>query len=191
MLKSKRSLVLNNIFDGTIIKVLDIETTGLNIQIDRIIELGVVEYVNGEYVLEHSRLFGGGSSSFDLIKIHGIKDSQREGLKTFEECSERICEYLSNCILVGHNIKRFDIPFIDEKLKLSDRKLQNIKIIDTLLLSRKYKISSSNNKLGSLCSQLGIEYGNHRGLADSKCTWILLNKIIELQKIENLRDLFA
>ena len=180
----------NNIFKGTNIKVLDIETTGLEPQIDTIIELGVIEFQDGVFVQEHSRLFGGGKCSFDLVKLHGIKDSEREGLETFEQCGEKISKYLSNSILVGHNLKKFDVPFMDEKLKNSGFMLYNYKIIDTLLLSRKHKVAKlGSNSLGNLCSQYKIEYGNHRGLADSRSTWNLLLKLIEELRIDKLEDL--
>ena len=177
------------IFIGTNIKVIDIETTGLDVQLDTIIELGVIEYEDGEFIREHSRVFGGGSSSPNLVKIHGIKDGERIGLLRFEDCAENIANYLSNTILAGYNLKKFDIPMIAYKLKSSGRILENYKTIDVYNLVRRLKIATVDNKLKTVCEKYGIGYGNHRGLEDSRCTWSLLNRLIEEYKIKDIKEL--
>ena len=73
-----------DIFKNKRLLSLDIETTGLNIFYNTIIELGVVEVVDGKVKTEYNKLFGGGHSSMFLVrKIHHIKDSERFGKKTF------------------------------------------------------------------------------------------------------------
>ena len=179
---------MHKVFENSRIIVLDIETTGLSRDFDRIIELGVVEYDKGELVVSYSKLFGGGRSQMNVVKIHGIKDSERRGLKTFEECAGDISSYLSNAILVGHNVKRFDIPMISAKLKSVGKELTNIQIIDTYELSKRVKIAS-DNKLETLCNHFGIKHGGHRGLADAQCTFELLLRLVDLLEIENINEI--
>ena len=179
---------MHKIFNNLRVIILDIETTGLSKDFDRIIELGVMEYDNGELVVNYSKLFGGGRSQINTIKIHGIKDSERIGLKTFEECAEDVSNYLSNAILVGHNVRRFDIPMINAKLKSAGKELSNIKIIDTCELAKRVKIAS-DNKLETLCNHFGIKHGGHRGLADAKCTLELLLKLIDLLNVEDVDEI--
>lgn len=154
---------------------LDIETTGLSPVINTIIELGVVEVLNGEVRTQYSRMFGGGRSPIYLVRnVHGIRDAEREGLSTFVESSRKIAGFLSNAILVTHNGTKFDIPFIENKLKEGGTSLTYSRHIDTYVISKRLK--HEHNSLGWLCQNYGIAYGedNHRGLTDCLCTLQLL-----------------
>ena len=177
-----------DIFRNTRIIALDIETTGVNIEFDRIIELGVVEYENGNLIREYTKLFSGGRSLPYLVKsIHGIRDRDRKKEKTFEESAEKVASYLSNAYLLGHNIKKFDKPMIDYKLSLGGCKLENVKLIDTLILARKFKFAS--NTLEWLANHFNLEYGNHRGLGDSKTCYELFLKLIEKLDVKDLKEI--
>lgn len=179
---------------------LDIESTGLNIMFNTIIELGVIEVINGEVKTEYSRLFGGGHSSMYLVrKVHHIKDLERKGKKTFKECAEKIASFLSDSILVTHNGNSFDIPMIQQKLHEAGFEIKNFKSLDTLQLIRKMrkdenidddKKQSKRNTLGSLCKEFGLIYGgengdkSHRGLEDAEATVDLLFYLINNDKIK-------
>lgn len=158
---------------------LDIETTGLSLKYNTIIELGTIEVVNGREVTRHSRLFGGGYSSMYLIRnIHKIKDAERIGRRTFKEQAEKIASYLSGASLVTHNGNRFDIPMIQHKLAQCGQQIKNFKVIDTYSMAR--KIGHESNSLANLCKQYYIRYGgenldkSHRGLEDAEATLQLL-----------------
>lgn len=184
-----------DIFKNSRIISLDIETTGLNIFYNTIIELGVVEIVNGEVKTEYNKLFGGGHSSMFLVrKIHHIKDSERFGKKTFKECAPKISEYLSNSIIVTHNGNNFDIPMIQRKLSEAGCEIKNFRIIDTLQIIKKMRKdeneTSKRNNLESLCKEFGLVYGgeegnkSHRGLEDSEAAVDLLFYLINNKKVE-------
>ena len=149
-----------------------------------------MEYNDCKLVTEYSKLFGGGKSQISVIRIHGIKDSERVGLDTFEDCGEDIANYLSGAILAGHNIRRYDIPMIEKKLETVGFKLENIEIIDTLDMAKRVKIAA-NNKLQTLCEHFGIVHGGHRGLSDAKCNVELLVKLIELLEIKDVNEIIS
>ena len=188
MLKDKRILAL------------DIESTGLSTIYNTIIELGVIEIINGEVKTEYTKLFGGGHSSMYLVrKIHHIKDSERKGKQTFKECAEKIADFLSNSIIVTHNGNSFDLPMINQKLKDAGYQIDNYRSIDTLQLVRKMrknegvdddKKQQKRNTLGSLCQEFGLTYGGedgknaHRGLEDAEATLDLLFYLINNNKID-------
>lgn len=179
---------------------LDIETTGLNIMFNTIIELGVIEIIDGKVKTEYSKLFGGGHSAMYLVrKIHHIKDSERKGKKTFKECAEKIASFLSDSIIITHNGNAFDIPMIEQKLHDAGYEIKNFKSIDTLQLVRKMrkeenveeeKKQTKRNTLGSLCKEFGLIYGgengdkSHRGLEDAEATIDLLFYLINNDKIK-------
>lgn len=180
---------------------LDIESSGLDIVKNTIIELGVIEIINGQVKTEYTKLFGGGHSSMYLVrKVHHIKDSERKGKKTFKQCAEKISSFLSDSILVTHNGNNFDIPMIQYKLKEAGYEIKNFKVIDTLQLVRKMRKKENpdndekkvhgKNTLGNLCKEFNLVYGGdegnraHRGLEDSEATINLLFYLINNKKIE-------
>jgi len=177
-----------NILKTKRLLAIDIETTGLSIDYNTIIELGVIEVINGNTTQKYSRLFSGGHSSMFLVRnIHKIKDCERLGRKTFKECSEKIASYLSNAILITHNGGRFDIPMIQKKLSECGQEIKNIKHIDTYQIARKF--GHESNSLKNLCKEYGIQYGgeegdkSHRGLEDAEATLQLLYFFIKEKQV--------
>ena len=186
----------------------DIETTGLSVLYNTIIEIGCVEVNNGKVVKfgnkdGFTRLFSGGHSSMYLVrKVHHIKDSDRSSEKysTFKQSAEKISEYLSNSILVTHNGNSFDIPMIQQKLTEAGFPLHDFKSIDTLQLVRKMRKKESGeedekrqhgrNTLGNLCREFGLVYGGeegrnaHRGLEDAEACLDLLFYLVNNGKVE-------
>lgn len=190
-----------DIFKNKRLIALDLETTGLSVVFNTIIELGVVEVQNGVVVQRYSRLFGGGHSAMYLVrKIHQIRDSERKFKPTFKSCAEKISKYLSNAILVAHNGNAFDIPMIQNKCSASGFPLENIKVIDTLQLARKMrkkegeegdeKKQRGHNTLENLCKEFGLQYGgdeggrSHHGLEDSEACLDLLFYMVNNNKVE-------
>jgi len=164
----------------------DLETTGVNSSLDVIIELGAIEFKNGKIIKEYDEMYGGGTSPVFLVRqIHGIRDCERIGKATFKERSDEIIEWFNGKTLVGHNIKNFDIPMIQQKLHEIGKQLVNVKVIDTLTLARKSKLFESNT-LQSLCKYFDLPYGNHRGLFDSVSTLLLLFKLIKKMNLEKI-----
>ena len=160
---------------------LDLETTGLSPIFNNIIELGVVEILDGKPKTQYSRLFGGGRSSMFLVrKIHKIKDCEREGKSTFAESAKAVANWLDGAILLTHNGAKFDIPFMKAKMDEVGVKLNCPISIDTYLLSKKIG-KHDFHSLQWLCGKYGIPYGeeNHRGLTDCICTVQLLYVFVE------------
>lgn len=181
---------------------LDIETTGLDIRLNNIIELGVVEVVDGVEKRQYSRLFGGGRSSPYLVRnVHGITDGERKNKSTFKESSQKISDYLFGATLVTHNGAKFDIPFMEWKMKEAGVSLSYKRHFDTYLLAKSLKRPVMDEKgkpvmekgkqvfepiherhsLEYLCGVYGIPYNeeNHRGLKDCWCTLQLLYALTE------------
>jgi len=187
VLRAPESII--GLFDGLRVLSLDIETTGLKDD-DEIIELGVIEFVNGVETRRGSTLFGGKPCPEEVIRRHGITDDQRAGKLTFAQKSEHVYEYFQKAILLGHNIVKFDLPFIDRVLKANGfflgKKKGYIWAIDTLLLSRQY-LGASSNKLENLCKMYKLEHGGHRGLGDAINSWQILCIILEKLKCQNIK----
>jgi DNA polymerase III epsilon subunit-like protein len=186
---------------GTVLIAGDIETTGVSKDQDTIIEIGLVEVIEGRVSWEHSKMFGGGVSKPGALAAHGITDEERSGLVTFAEKAPRYRDFLLGVrkgngidlktVIVGHNVKKFDIEFIVTACRRAGHPFPSgskIYIADTLILARKY-LSSPDHKLETLCKVYGIVHGGHRGLGDAKSSLNVLALCLEKAKAGNVIDI--
>lgn len=174
-------------FKGRRVLVLDIETTGTDQVFDSIIEFGAVEFVDGVKKREYNYMFNNGKSSPFLIKtIHKIKDKDRYDKPSFEESASKICDIMSNSVIVTHNGKKFDIPFLNSYFDRLGLKVVNFKLIDTIILARKLDFKS--NSLQYLSSYYNVDYGNHRGLGDSESTYEIMLHLLDDLKFNDVDE---
>jgi DNA polymerase-3 subunit epsilon len=95
--------------------VFDLETTGLQITKDRIIQIGIVKInTNGE-TEEYSRLINPEINiPQETILIHGITNEMVVNEPTFKEIAQEITSFIDNSDLGGYNSNKFDIPVLAE-----------------------------------------------------------------------------
>lgn len=196
---------ISQMFAGSRVIALDIETTGLKPENSDIIELGVVEFVDGVETRRNSALYGGGSSPQRALEVHGITDEERKGLKTFAEQAHFFQKYIAaeipdertrrgikETIIVGHNVIDFDLPFICGIAKTAGHSLTArdgyVLVADTLKLARKH-LSAPDFKLETLCKVYKIEHGGHRGLGDALSSWHVLLTIMETTGVQHISKL--
>lgn len=92
---------------------IDLETTGLDLARDRIIELAVLRISPGGDVLERVRRFDPGIPiSPEATAVHGIRDEDVAGEPPFPRVARSLAELLEPCDLAGFNIRRFDLPML-------------------------------------------------------------------------------
>lgn len=111
----------------------DLETTGTNIQTDRIVEICVAKIVpGGEVEVKTRRINPEMPIPQEASDIHGITDADVAEEPTFNAVASSLYLYLENCDLAGYNIKRFDIPLLAEEFKRAglDFDLERRKIVD-------------------------------------------------------------
>ncbi|MBK8805816.1 MAG: 3'-5' exonuclease [Bacteroidales bacterium] len=96
--------------------IFDLETTGINITSDRIVEISIL------------KLFPGGKEEQRTYKvnpqmpipaqasaIHGIYDKDVANEPTFAELSKELAPYLKDCDFAGYNSNKFDVPLLAEE----------------------------------------------------------------------------
>jgi DNA polymerase III subunit epsilon len=115
----------------------DLETTGLTIGSDRIIEISVLRLQpDGSRDYFTRRINPEIPISAEASKITGITDADLKDEKSFVEIAGELNVFLENCDLAGYNSNKFDVPFlVDEFLrvgvdfKFGDRKLVDVQNI--------------------------------------------------------------
>lgn len=147
---------------------LDCETTGLEPEKDRIIELAIVKFTFDKTLDQFETLIDPQESiSKESIQIHNITDDMVQGKPKIAEVLPKALKLIDNHIIVGHAIQ-MDIQFIMEEAKRSKIpcKIHENPFLDTLRMARLYG-QSPVNSLEKLRQHFNIaEEGAHRAMSD-------------------------
>ncbi len=96
--------------------ILDLETTGVSIASDRIVEISAMKVSpGGEEEWLTTRLNPGIPISPEATRIHGITDADVANEPHFKDVAKRIASFLEGCDLAGFNSMKFDIPILCEE----------------------------------------------------------------------------
>ena len=115
--------------------VFDIETTGLDIIQDRIIDITLIKInPDNSQIEKNYRVNPTIKISTESSKIHGIYEEDILECKPFKNYAKEIYNFIKGCDLAGFNILKFDLPILIEEFLRCDIELslKNIKIIDAL-----------------------------------------------------------
>ncbi len=155
--------------------LLDIETTGLSIDDDNIIEIAAIEMKNGEAVKEYSELIRQNKKLPDTIKaLTGINDDMlKEKGKDICEALIGLIEFISDKTVLIYNA-RFDIGFLKSAAARNNIDFPDIDHKDIFFEVRNKIDDLGNYKLETVAKYLGIgDEQKHRAVDDCK----LLNKV--------------
>ncbi len=99
----------------------DLETTGINVTTDRIVEISIVRAnVNGSTDIKTMLINPTISIPPETTAIHGIKDEDVKDKPTFAQVANELNQFLHNCDLAGYNSNKFDIPLLVEEFLRAD-----------------------------------------------------------------------
>lgn len=109
----------------------DLETTGVDLGNDRIVEIAIVKLMtDGTKQTKRKLINPEKPIPKEASDIHGITDDMVKDAPTFKDVANEIKQYLDGCDLGGYNSNRFDIPLLMEEflragidVDLSDRKM--------------------------------------------------------------------
>ena len=97
----------------------DVETTGVNVVLDRIIEISLVKTTTeGEVISTYESLVnpGGVESRPEALEKHGITQEMLRDAPQFSQIAKEIVDFIGDSDLAGYNALRFDIPILVEEL---------------------------------------------------------------------------
>lgn len=151
--------------------VIDVETTGLSPDDDRIIEVAAVKCENDRIVDSfHSLINPGRRIPSNVTKLTGIKNADVAGAPDMDTVAPELSEFIDNLPLVAHNAN-FDIKFISNAFKRAGVS-KGMLYIDTLALARNAYPNMPNHKLSTLINELGLldHEQEHRAMSDVEAT---------------------
>ena len=136
--------------------ILDTETTGLNFNDDKLIEIGIVELKEDILTQNyfHEYINPEKDISLSAQKVHGISNRFLIDKPVFSEIAQKLLDFIQDDILIIHNAE-FDINFINKELHNCGYNKINNFIIDTIKIAKKEFPGQSVN-LDSLCRKLNV-----------------------------------
>ena len=120
--------------------VFDLETTGINVSKDRIVEICILK-VNPDASRESKTWLVNPEMPIpkESTEVHGITDEKVKNAPTFKEIAPKILEMISGSDLGGFNSNRFDVPLLAEELLRAglDFDLSKFKLVDAQTIYHK------------------------------------------------------
>lgn len=108
--------------------VIDLETTGINITKDRIVEISIAKAnLDGTVETRTKRVNPTIPIPLESSLIHGIYDEDVKDEPTFKQLAKSMAQFLEGCDLGGFNSNRFDVPMLVEEFLRVDNNLFDIK----------------------------------------------------------------
>ena len=99
----------------------DLETTGIKVATDRIVEISVIrQQVDGTVKIKTQRINPEMPIPPEVTEIHGISDEDVKDCPTFKQVARDLAHFLDNCDLAGFNSNHFDIPLLVEEFLRAD-----------------------------------------------------------------------
>ena len=162
----------------------DLETTGINIATDRIVELCYIKvYPNGNEESKSMRINPEMHIPEASSAIHGIYDEDVKDCPTFKQIARELANAIEGCDLAGFNSNRFDIPMLAEEFLRAevDFDMTRRKFIDVQNIYHKLERRTLSAAYKFYC---GKDLENaHSALADTQATYEVLQA--QLDKYPN------
>ncbi len=94
----------------------DLETTGINITHDRIVEISMIKIMpDGEKIIKTRKINPQMPIPAEATAVHGITDEDVKDCPTFAQVAKSLEQFIQGCDFGGFNSNRFDVPVIAEE----------------------------------------------------------------------------
>jgi DNA polymerase III subunit epsilon len=162
------------------ISFIDLETTGINISTDRIVEIAIVKIsVDGTKQVKRKLINPQMPIPAGSTEVHGISDEMVKDAPTFKQVANEIKQFIEGSDLGGYNSNRFDIPMLIEEFlragiefTVDGKKLVDVQkvfhMMEQRTLSAAYKFYCNKTLDGA-----------HSAEVDATATWEVLEAQLE------------
>jgi DNA polymerase-3 subunit epsilon len=164
---------------------IDLETTGINLGTDRIVEIAIVKILSDGSQTTKRKLINPGmpipKASSDL---HGITDEMVKDAPTFKQVAQELKQILDGCDLAGYNSNRFDIPLLVEEFLRAgvDFDMKGRRMLDVQQIFYKMEPRTLSAAYQFYCGKT-LE-GAHSAAVDASATYEILQS--QLERYESL-----
>ncbi len=165
----------------------DLETTGINVTKDRIVEISILKINPDNSKESYTRKINPTIPIPEFVsKIHGIWDKDVENEPTFADLAAEIRDFFADADIAGYNSDRFDVPLLVEEFMRTevDFEIEKRKTIDVQTIFHKMEQRTLSAAYKFYCDK---ELENaHSAEADTNATFEVLKS--QLDKYDNLEN---
>ncbi len=158
----------------------DLETTGIRIATDRIVEIFILKvHPGGKEETFKSKINPEMHIPEEATAVHGISDEDVKDAPTFKEVAKDIHRFITGCDLAGFNSERFDIPLLAEEMLRAgvDFSMKNRRSVDVQTIFHKKEARNLSAGYKFYCDK---ELENaHSAEADVRATYEILQAQVE------------
>jgi DNA polymerase-3 subunit epsilon len=168
---------------------LDLETTGINVVTDRIVEIALLKIdtdgTEEEKVLKINPQM---PIPAEATRIHGITDDDVKDAPTFKEVAKSLAKFIEGCDLAGFNSNRFDIPLLAEEFLRADVDvdLKKKRFIDVQAIFHKMEKRTLAAAFKFYCNQDLVDA--HSAMVDARATYDVLKAQLDLYENTTYED---
>jgi DNA polymerase-3 subunit epsilon len=158
------------------IAFLDLETTGLNTNQDRIVELTVLKiHPDGTEQLKSERINPDMPIPPEATAIHGITDDDVAASPRFRQYANSLLEFLTDCDLGGFGIMRFDIPLLEAEFRRAEKEFSRAgrRILDAQVIYHKLDPRDLSAAYRKYCGKELVDA--HTSMADVRASALILD----------------
>lgn len=155
---------------------IDLETTGINLGTDRIVEIAIVKIMpDGSRLVKRKLINPEMPIPGESTAVHGITDEMVKDAPTFRQAANEIKQFLENCDISGYNSNKFDIPLlVEEFLRVGlDLKTDGRKLLDVQKIFHMMEPRTLSAAYRFYCQKELIDA--HSAEADATATWEVLD----------------
>lgn len=160
--------------------VLDLEATGIWVEKDKIIEVGLIKcHADGRKEIFHRRINPGIRIPEIVTKLTGISDADVKDAPYFRTEAVKILDFIGDADLAGFNVERFDLPLLERELTEAGIKFEwkDRKIFDA---QKVFHLNEKRDLSAAYQFYCGEDLvGAHSALADSEAVYKILAKQVE------------
>ena len=162
--------------------VLDLETTGFSAKTEKITEVGIMKYKDGEVIDEFSCFVNPEKHIPERVtEVTNITDDMVKDAETIDKVFPKILDFIKDSVLVAHNAS-FDVGFLKQNAKVLGYEF-DYTYLDTLSLAKDLFPDYKKYKLGKIAENLGIKVEvAHRALDDVDTTVKVFRVMLDMLK---------
>jgi len=166
---------------------IDLETTGINVSTDKIVEIAIIKILpDGSKQIKRKLINPEMAIPLTASELHGISDEMVKDAPTFKQIANEIKQFIELSDLAGYNSNRFDIPMLNEEflragisVDIESRKLLDVQkvyhMMEQRTLSAAYKFYCNKDLTDA-----------HSAEADATATWEVLEaQLVKYPQIGN------
>jgi DNA polymerase-3 subunit epsilon len=167
--------------------IIDLETTGINLGADRIVEIAIVKILpDGKKQVKRKLLNPEMPISAVSTDIHGISNEMVRDAPTFKQVANELKQFLEHCDLAGYNSNRFDIPMLAEEFLRAGMEFEQKgrKLLDVQKIFHMMEQRTLSAAYRFYCNK-ELE-GAHGAEADASATWdVLVAQVVRYPQLGN------